>query len=156
MSTSCNAELLKAHAVIARSWLKAEPLPQGDGQVNNDAEIQRWYGRESHPDFEVCADDHCQRYQGITKALSDSASRAVSATQGQFLKYDGVICDARFSKSCGGMMERFSTAWQDIDVPYLKPLFDGPAQGRSYDPEQIIRSGVPAYCNTQDRQLLSQ
>ncbi|MBI4475088.1 MAG: SpoIID/LytB domain-containing protein [Acidobacteria bacterium] len=167
MSASCPPELLKAHAVIARSWLKADPLPpsgEGErvapgaasaGEGNSPAEIIRWYGRSSHSGFEVCADDHCQRYQGITRALSDAASQAVTSTRGQFLTYNGLICDTRFYKCCGGMTDRFSTAWQDIEVPYLKPVFDGSSQSCSYSPEALIRSNVPAYCNTTDVQILS-
>src|SRR6516164_9819879 len=103
MSASCPLELLKAHAVISRSWLKqpmSEPrlqTPSRTGQ--NGHEIVRWYGRETHPDFDVCADDHCQRYQGITKTFSPAAAEAVRATAGEFLRYNGAICDARFSKS---------------------------------------------------------
>jgi SpoIID/LytB domain protein len=159
MSASCPLELLKAHAVISRSWLRfgnrpssgatSPPRPEGA------REIVRWYGREAHPDFDVCADDHCQRYQGITKAFSDAASKAVSATRGEFLFYAGEICDARFSKCCGGVTERYSTAWEDEEVPYLKSVYDGPAQSSSYSPESLIRSEPPAYCNTRDTQLLS-
>jgi SpoIID/LytB domain protein len=142
MSASCPIELLKAHAVISRSWLKANamivlPPPPADH------EIVRWYGREAHPDFDVCADDHCQRYQGITKAFSASASEATHATAGEFLVYDGAICDARFAKSCGGITELYSTAWDDKEVPYLQSVRD--AAGESANP----------YCNTNDRELLS-
>ena len=154
MSASCPVELLKAHAVISRSWLKAANTitvpPASDSH-----EILRWYGREAHPDFDVCADDHCQRYQGITKAFSNAASEAVRATRGQFLRYDGAICDARFSKSCGAVTERYSTAWEDRDVPYLKSVYDGPSHSGSYSAESLIRSEPPAYCNTRDTELLS-
>ena len=99
MSASCPLELLKAHAVISRSWLwfpKANPSRPGTGRSDalDSHEILRWYGREAHPDFDVCADDHCQRYQGITKAFSGAASQAVGATQSEFLVYNGAICDA--------------------------------------------------------------
>jgi stage II sporulation protein D len=159
MSATCPLELLKAHAVISRSWLwfpkegnqGVRPLvPEASGH-----EIVRWYGREAHPDFDVCADDHCQRYQGITKAFSPAASQAVVATAGEFLKYDGRICDARFSKSCGGVTELYSTAWEDQDVPYLRSFFDGSGSSLSYSPESLIRSEPPAYCNTRDNDLLS-
>jgi len=153
MSASCPLDLLKAHAVIARSWLKASPLPPGD---KRDTDGLKWYNRSSHSDFEVCADDHCQRYQGITKAFSPAASQAVSDTRGEFLTYKGEICDTRFYKCCGGMTDEFSTAWQDIDVPYLRPIFDGPPPANSYTPESLVRSNVPAYCNTRDPKLLSQ
>jgi SpoIID/LytB domain protein len=114
----------------------------------------RWYGREAHPDFDVCADDHCQRYQGITKAFSPAASEAVRATAGEMLLYKGSICDARFSKCCGGITEQYATAWEDEDIPYLTSVYDGPSPLRSDNPETWIRSNPPAYCNTQDKNLL--
>jgi SpoIID/LytB domain protein len=118
-------------------------------------EIVRWYGREAHPDFDVCADDHCQRYQGITKAFSNAASEAVNATRGELLLYGGRVCDARFSKSCGGVTEQYSTAWEDRDIPYLKSVYDGPEESWSCSPETLIRSEPHAYCNTSDTNLLS-
>jgi stage II sporulation protein D len=165
MSASCPLELLKAHAVISRSWLwfpKANPSRSGTAQREgpDSNEIVRWYGREAHPDFDVCADDHCQRYQGITKAFSPAAAQAVGATAGQFLRYNGAICDARFSKSCGGITERYATAWEDEDIPYLDSVYDGRANGGQGGPpdgtpEKWIRSNPPAYCNTRDAELLS-
>jgi len=160
MSASCPLELLKAHAVISRSWLsfpKANPTRSGSGQGEglDSHEVLRWYGREAHPDFDVCADDHCQRYQGITKAFSPAAAAAVRATGGEFLRYNGAICDARFSKCCGGITERYATAWEDADMPYLESVYDGPAQSGSDNPETWISSNPPAYCNTQDSELLA-
>ena len=175
MSASCPIELLKAHAVISRSWLlfpKAQPSPgapaerepvrakpqeraAGPEQGSHAHEILRWYGREAHPDFDVCADDHCQRYQGITKAFSPEAANAVAATTGEFLRYNGTICDARFSKCCGGITERYSTAWEDQEIRYLESVYDGPEQTRAHIPETWIRSDPPAYCNTRDSELLS-
>ena len=161
MRASCPLELLKAHAVISRSWLwfpKAKNSSRsGSGWSRglDSHEILRWYGREAHPDFDVCADDHCQRYQGITKAFSSAAAEAVRATAGEFLRYNGTICDARFSKSCGGITERYATAWEDEDIPYLESVNDGPAQSLPYGPEEWIRSNPPAYCNTDDSELLS-
>jgi SpoIID/LytB domain protein len=167
MSAACPLEMLKAHAAISRSWLwfpKANPSRSGSGQsesldsheVRLDShEVLRWYGREAHPDFDVCADDHCQRYQGITKAFSPAAAQAVRATAGEFLRYNGAICDARFSKSCGGITERYATAWEDEDIPYLESIYDGPAKTSSYNPESWIRSAPPAYCNTNDAELLA-
>jgi SpoIID/LytB domain protein len=159
MSAACPLELLKAHAVISRSWLlfpketaaeaAREPLMRQQHQV------VRWYGREAHPDFDVCADDHCQRYQGITKTFSDAASEAVNATRGELLLYAGRICDARFSKCCGAVTEQYSTAWEDQDIPYLKPIYDGPVESHSYSAESLIRSEPPAYCNTRDVNLLA-
>jgi len=118
-------------------------------------EIRRWYGREIHPGFDVCADDHCQRYQGITKAFSRAAAEAVRATAGRFLRYQGAICDARFSKSCGGITERYATAWGDEVVPYLESVYDGPADSCPSSPETWIRSNPPAYCNAEDSELLA-
>ena len=175
MSASCPIELLKAHAVISRSWLlfpKAQPSPgapaerepvrakpqeraAGPEQGSHAHEILRWYGREAHPDFDVCADDHCQRYQGITKAFAPEAANAVAATTGEFLRYNGIICDARFSKCCGGITERYSTAWEDQEIRYLESVYDGPEQTRAHIPETWIRSDPPAYCNTRDSDLLS-
>ncbi|MGB6553601.1 MAG: SpoIID/LytB domain-containing protein [Candidatus Binataceae bacterium] len=160
MSASCPLELLKAHAVISRSWLwfpKATPSApeKRQSQALDSHEILRWYGREAHPDFDVCADDHCQRYQGITKMFSAAAADAVRATAGEFLRYHGAICDARFSKSCGGITERYATAWEDQDIPYLRSVYDGAAQSRAYSPETWIRSSPEAYCNTDDSELLS-
>ncbi|HLI81914.1 MAG TPA: SpoIID/LytB domain-containing protein [Candidatus Binataceae bacterium] len=158
MSASCPLEMLKAHAVISRSWLwfpKANPPPIARGQALDAHEIIRWYGRESHPDFDVCADDHCQRYQGITKAFSPAAAQAVVATTGEFLRHNGAICDARFSKCCGGMTERYATAWEDQNIPYLESIYDGPLRSAADDPETWIRSRPPAYCNTDDVELLA-
>ncbi len=145
MSASCPLELLKAHAVISRSWLwfpKANPSSLEKGQSRNldSYEILRWYGREAHPDFDVCADDHCE---------------AVRATAGEFLRYNGAICDARFSKCCGGITERYATAWEDEDIPYLESIYDGPAEPGSYSPETWIGSAPLAYCNTDDSELLA-
>jgi SpoIID/LytB domain protein len=160
MSASCPLELLKAHAVISRSWLwfpkanLARPA-SARSQALDSHEILRWYGREAHPDFDVCADDHCQRYQGITKAFSPTAAQAVRTTAGEFLRYHGAVCDARFSKCCGGITERYPTAWEDMDVPYLESIHDGSAQSRSDSPDTWIRSAPPAYCNTHDSELLA-
>ena len=158
MSASCPIELLKAHAVISRSWLlfpKAGRTPNSGVRPEIHNEILHWYGREAHPDFDVCADDHCQRYQGITKAFSPEAANAVAATTGEFLRYNGTICDARFSKCCGGITERYSTAWEDQEIRYLESVYDGPEQTRAHIPETWIRSDPPAYCNTRDSELLS-
>ena len=164
MSAACPLELLKAHAVISRSWLwfpKVNPAHAGNGPGGrpDDHEIMRWYGREAHPDFDVCADDHCQRYQGITKAFSATVANAVRATAGEFLHHHGAICDARFSKSCGGITERFATAWEDEAIPYLESVTDGPAHAGRHNtadnPESWIRTRPAAYCNTADAGLLA-
>jgi len=148
MSASCPLELLKAHAVISRSWLcypKLHPESVGPGNVSlrQGDEIIRWYGREAHQDFDVCADDHCQRYQGITKEHSAAVSQAVQATGGEVLKYEGKVCDARFYKCCGGLTDEYRTAWDDREVPYLVSLADTDESGH-------------AYCDTNDKALLAQ
>ncbi len=161
MSASCPLELLKAHAVISRSWVwfpKATPAPASAPTASQRAdshEIRRWYGREAHLDFDVCADDHCQRYQGITKMFSPGAAEAVRATAGEFLLYAGAICDARFSKCCGGITERYATAWEDVDIPYLESVPDGAADSVHYSAEVWIRSRPSAYCSTVDCELLA-
>src|SRR5690349_11530438 len=126
MSASCPPELLRAHAIVSRGWLLAQlnnktSQPDQHPQASTQAtkreqpidELIRWYDRESHRDFDVCADDHCQRYQGISKAFSQAAFDAVRDTRGRVLLYDGEICDARYSKSCGGMTEIYRAAWED-------------------------------------------
>ncbi|HLK85157.1 MAG TPA: SpoIID/LytB domain-containing protein [Candidatus Binataceae bacterium] len=159
MSASCPLELLKAHAVISRSWLwfpkAGAPRTAGSQPARPDPrEIVRWYGRAAHPDFDVCADDHCQRYQGITREFSSSAAQAARATQDEFLRYRGAVCDARFSKCCGGITERYATAWEDEDIPYLESVFDDGAPRPPRSAEEWIRSSPPAYCNSSDRELL--
>ena len=143
MSATASLELLKAHAVISRSWLLANlsglqtdklQLPVGNDTIRNKnanqdnaancqpstADCQlKWYERDSHTHFDVCADDHCQRYQGITRASTDIVRQAIAATRGQVLISEGRICDARFSKCCGGAFEEFQYCWEDIKYPYL-------------------------------------
>jgi len=145
MSATSSPELLKAHAVISRSWLltQMQKRQQSTEQtgffsfVKKDDELIRWYGREDHTLFDVCADDHCQRYQGVTRQTSPAVSEAIRATRGQVLKYDGEICDARFSKCCGGRTEEFQYCWEDTQKPYLQS-FDDP------------------FCNTSDERILHQ
>ena len=146
MSATASPEFLKAHAVISRSWLLAQmekrrQLSKGGNDffsfVKKDDEIIRWYDREDHTLFDVCADDHCQRYQGITRQSSLAVEQAISETRGQILVYDGEICDARFSKCCGGQTEEFQYCWEDTPKPYLVSFPD-------------------PYCNTSDHHILSQ
>jgi stage II sporulation protein D len=160
MSASCPLELLKAHAVISRSWLlhprsQPELAGRGNAELLRPGEIIRWYGREAHRLFDVCADDHCQRYQGITKAFSSAARQAVAETAGELLLHRGAVCDARFSKCCGGVSERFRSAWDDREVPYLSPVYDGPPPAPAFAAEPWILGDPPAYCNTEDRTLLA-
>jgi peptidoglycan hydrolase-like amidase len=173
MSASCPAELLRAHAIVSRSWLlaqlsrdtgtRAPEHSQAVAGTANEEEIIRWYDRQSHSDFDVCADDHCQRYQGISKAFSQAAFDAVSDTRGRALVYGGEVCDARYSKSCGAMTETYSAVWDDKDVPYLKPIYDGPgneAPGHrlplsvEVNAEDWIVSTPVAYCGLATPELL--
>ena len=172
MSASCPPELLRAHAVISRSWLLAQLVARdeggsgGRGERIDDGEalrVIRWYDREDHEDFDVCADDHCQRYQGITRAFSPEAEEAVRATRGLVLAQGAGICDARFSKCCGGMTELFSSAWGDEDPAYLQAFPDGPPGDAPFDlpltdegpATTFIDGAPPAFCNTADQALLA-
>jgi len=153
MKATASLELLKAHAVISRSWLLAQIERRTGGCekgrpdfVNKDDCIIRWADREDHANFDVCADDHCQRYQGVTRtyAAAEKVREAIEATWGQVLVSEGAICDARFSKCCGGTTELFSTCWENRDFPYLQPVEDRPS------------ADADDFCNTSDREILSQ
>ena len=132
MSANCSSEFLKASAVISRSWLYAqmERRQQSPNSqsffafTKTDSELIRWHDREDHTIFDVCADDHCQRYQGITRASRPEVQAAVEATRGQILTYDGAVCDARFSKCCGGRTEEYESCWEDKHYPYLESIED--------------------------------
>ena len=178
MKASSSLELLKAHAVISRSWLLAQIEGRKAGgtacenSVKEDFTEQgtrhyvRWYDHKDHELFDVCADDHCQRYQGLTVAVGDNVRKAVDETWGEVLTDNGELCDARFSKCCGGMMEKFSTCWEDKDFPYLKALPDTPEEEQIPDltveenAEKWITGEIPqaekAFCNTSDVAALSQ
>ena len=176
MSASASEEFLKAHAVISRSWLMAQieasgksheaEVPAGvvdlpslvmnlDSLLNKGQteavesgaiEYVKWYDHEDHRLFDVCADDHCQRYQGLTRATGTTVRRVIDQTWGQVITHGGQLCDARFSKCCGDRMERFSTCWEDRDYAYLQPLADAPGH----------MDGETCFCNTQDKEILSQ
>ncbi|HLC15168.1 MAG TPA: SpoIID/LytB domain-containing protein [Thermodesulfovibrionia bacterium] len=158
MSASCPVELLKAHAVISRSWAFAQLKPKAQSQaalIDREGEIIRWYERDSHKRFDLCADDHCQRYQGITNIVSDNAVRAVKETGGYVLVFDGEVCDTRFSKCCGGITEAYANTWESRNVPYLGSVVDydhAPASEliplTDEDKARIwISRKMPAYCN---------
>lgn len=176
MRATSSPSLLRAHAIISRSWLLTQmahrinadhPSEETCGGWETEEELVRWYDRDDHQRFDVCADDHCQRYQGITRMVSDHVEEAIRSTYGQVL-WDGKgICDARFSKCCGGATEVFSACWQDEDKPYLAAFLDRPAQaGQAADAlpdltdeetaRKWILSAPPAFCNTQDKQVLRQ
>ncbi len=182
MKSTSSLEFLKAHAVISRSWVMAQIKKRNkDANQNydnslmpfivNDTKLIRWYDRQDHTLFDVCADDHCQRYQGITKADNEYVVEAVNATKGQVLKYGDEICDARFSKCCGGMLEKFSSCWQEIDMPYLVTKYDlildndKPSNAENIQNIDVtqekyakkwINSSPKAFCNTKDKRILSQ
>ena len=164
MKATASPEFLKAHAVISRSWVMAQiekrkagkPVCSGpdfkgtpslvtwlDSRQADTApdspvrEIRRWFDHEDHHHFDVCADDHCQRYQGLTFAVGEAVREAIDETWGQVLRYNGELVDARFSKCCGGRSERFSAAWEDVDYPYLTVHED-------------------PWCNTRDEAVLQQ
>lgn len=160
MSGTSSVELLKAHAVISRSWLLAQMSPKLKiensklkvGQVCNDidsppeanfqlstfnSQLIKWYDREAHTHFDVCADDHCQRYQGVSRKVTAQVLEAIRATRGTVLSYEGEVCDARFSKCCGGITELYESCWDDTPHPYLSVVHD-------------------PFCNTDDPKILSE
>lgn len=173
MSATSSLELLKAHAVVSRSWLFAQiekrkaMSDKGDGFFSftkTKEEYIRWYDREDHTIFDVCADDHCQRYQGITKASNATVAKAVKATRGQILIYDNKICDARFSKCCGGATEEFEYCWEDKHYDYLTAVRDSdqeearplPDLTNEKEAERWIRKAPTSFCDTHDKKILSQ
>ena len=185
MSATASLSLLKAHAVISRSWLvhklrtrnilneelrmKDETLGMatrkentvGSSSSTSDASLIKWYDHEAHTHFDVCADDHCQRYQGITRTSTPQAIEAVSSTRGEVLVYEGEICDTRFSKCCGGAFEEFQNCWENVRHPYLTGQRDAsaihlPDLTIEKEAEKWIRTSPSAFCNTQDKRVLSQ
>ena len=159
MKASAGLEFLKAHAVISRSWVMAQvehrqshvsrtpgPSCPVSEPVEGAEEYIKWFDHDDHTLFDVCADDHCQRYQGLTMAVGDTVRKAVDQTWGLVLTSEGKICDARFSKCCGGRMELFSTCWEDKDYPYLQPLPD----------TADCVEGDDVFCDTKDEKILSQ
>lgn len=163
MSPQSPEEFLKAHCVISRSWLLAQIQKKNETSEGHAApEDQCWTDCMAHRHFDVCADDHCQRYHGISR-VNAAALQALADTRGEVLVYDTMICDARFSKCCGGISEKFSTAWEDRDFPYLVPVADCPEDSQTFSPplsgegeaERFIRSQPEAYCNLSDRDLLT-
>ena len=171
MSATASLELLKAHAVISRSWLLAQ-IEKNKNIIKENThycachqdenELVKWYDREDHVNFDVCADDHCQRYQGITRASTQTVREAIKATWGQVLTYDGKLCDARFSKCCGGVYEEFENCWEPVHYPYLvarrdseHPL-DFPDLTVEENAKEWILSSPQAFCNTTDAEILSQ
>ena len=173
MNATSSLEFLKAHAVVSRSWLFAqiEKRKAMSGQTDGffsfsktEHEYIRWYDREDHNIFDVCADDHCQRYQGITKASNQTVVKAVQATRGQILMHGNTVCDARFSKCCGGATEEFGYCWEDKQFPYLSAIRDAdkeenrplPDLTKEEEAERWIRQAPASFCDTHDKKILSQ
>ena len=176
MSATASLELLKAHAVISRSWLlnklkvangKLKVIMHPDNTANFElstlpSQLIKWYDHEAHKNFDVCADDHCQRYQGITRTSTPQAIEAVFATRGEVLMYEEEICDARFSKCCGGAFEEFQNCWENVKHPYLIGQRDSKTETRLPDltkeaeADKWIRTSPAAFCNTPNKQVLSQ
>lgn len=173
MSATSSLELLKAHAVISRSWLLAQMKKRREvaesgnnffSFTKKEDTLIRWYDRDDHTLFDVCADDHCQRYQGITKETSPHVAEAIRQTKGQILMDGEEICDARFSKCCGGITEEFQYCWEDTPKTYLTAVRDIalgvehtlPNLTNEEEAEKWIRFNPPAFCNTQDKKILSE
>lgn len=169
MSATSSLQLLKAHAVISRSWLYAQLDRKAEGGDTaavygwkNDNEIIRWYARDDHELFDFCADDHCQRYQGITKVINPDVLVAVKETEHKVLAYEGCVCDARFSKCCGGITEQFSACWEDESIPYLASFRDTDTTSEPFDASsekgarEWIEGTHEAFCSAADTTTLSQ
>lgn len=172
MSATSSPEMLKAHAIISRSWLLSQIGKRSaysgqtryQSETRTEDEIIKWYDREDHVFYDVCADDHCQRYQGITKTHAHNAKQAVDDTKGLVLIFMDQICDARYSKACGGVTEVFENVWEDVEHPYLQRVTD-----YKYDPDgyvtdlskeedavKWIKNSPAAFCNTADEKILDQ
>ncbi|MBQ3522100.1 MAG: DUF4922 domain-containing protein [Bacteroidales bacterium] len=171
MSATASEELLKAHAVISRSWLLAQ-IEKNKAIVaansnycactQTEDELVKWYDREDHVNFDVCADDHCQRYQGLTRASTEKVRKAIDATWGELLMDGNNICDARFSKCCGGVFEEFQNCWEPVKYSYLVKVRDGknpqdiPDLTIEENAREWILGSPEAFCNTTDQKILSQ
>lgn len=173
MSATSSLELLKAHSIISRSWViaqleKNKNLQQTDNKystkIETNDELIRWYDREDHKLYDVCSDDHCQRYQGITRLFAHNAQDAVAFTRGLVLQYNNKICDTRFSKSCGGVTEEFENVWEPVKHDYLVSIVDNKYEHEDYDlnlrnekaAATWIEGNPEAFCNTTDEKVLKQ
>ncbi|MEO1573502.1 MAG: SpoIID/LytB domain-containing protein [Pseudomonadota bacterium] len=166
MSARCPDALIRAHSVIARSWQLAQRAARDAGVASSapwqeNAEGLRWYDQSAHADFDVCAEDHCQRYHGVGRIATDTVRAAVAATRGEVLSFAGAVCDTRYSKSCGGVVEDARVAWGDEAVPYLSSFFDGEAaDGESFDLSGEARFAAfldespDAFCRCDDADIL--
>lgn len=172
MSAKSSIELLKAQAVIARSWVLAqierseklrEKHETHETSLALKDELIKWYDREDHTLFDVCADDHCQRFQGVTKIISDASFNAIEQTRGIVLLSGGNICDTRYSKCCGGVTESFENVWEPVKHPYLMSVVDYKFEPENFNLDfsdeanckKWIKENPAAFCNTSDRKILS-
>jgi SpoIID/LytB domain protein len=173
MNAKSSLQLLKAQAIVSRSWLLSQlqrmkylkkEKTKSKNEFVSENEIIRWYDMEDHKHFDVCADDHCQRYQGITKIISDVALQAIEQTKGIVLTFDDRLCDARYSKSCGGITESFYNVWEPIQIAYLTSVVDYKYEPENFDLNFVsennaskwIKGNVPSFCNLTDRKIISQ
>ncbi|MFO7447663.1 MAG: SpoIID/LytB domain-containing protein [Ignavibacteriaceae bacterium] len=175
MSSKSALQLLMAHSIVSRSWILSQiiksktdtGLNQQEDKLNADkdtGEIIKWYNRDDHTSFDVCADDHCQRYQGITKIFTDMARRAVEHTKGLVLINNDTICDTRYSKACGGVTESFENVWEPVKHEYLSSIIDYKFEPENYNLDfskeenaaRWIKGNPAAFCNTNDKKILSQ
>lgn len=170
MSAQASEELLKAHAVISRSWLFAQTEKKylsnrkeakQPSCYRDDEQLIRWYDREDHEIFDVCADDHCQRYQGITRASNPVVQKVINETRGEILTDGEKLCDTRFSKCCGGITEQFEHCWEPIPHSYLTAVRDShenslPDLTQEQKAQEWIRSTPEAFCRTTDKEILCQ
>lgn len=172
MSAKCSINLLRSQAVVARSWLLAQLQNKEKEKIKDPAlkpirtneELITWYDREAHTLFDVCADDHCQRFQGVTKVTTETAYKAIKDTRGIVLISDDEICDTRYSKSCGGISESYENVWEPIKYGYLQPVVDYKFEPETFDLDlrieenavKWIKANPPAFCNTTDPKILNQ
>lgn len=170
MSPNSSLEFLKTHAIVSRSWLVSQINNRSSKKTtaklkeSPEGERIKWYDREDHDNYDVCADDHCQRYQGITKVISKTAQRAIEATRGLVLKSEGEICDTRYSKCCGGLTENFENVWEEKKHKYLTAISDYKFEDDDYDYDfsielnarNWIMSNPNSFCNTTDEKILAQ
>lgn len=172
MNANCSLQSLKALSVVSRSWLlaqldkskSAKTEKRSSSVYQTENEIIKWYDREQHKNFDVCADDHCQRFHGVTKVTTEIAIKAVSQTRGVVLLSDDKICDTRYSKSCGGVTEEFENVWEPVKLQYLTSIIDytHPSENFNLDfsnernARKWILGNLPSFCNTRDKIMLSQ
>jgi SpoIID/LytB domain protein len=173
MNAKSSVELLKAHAIISRSWFFAQSeksksqkkkIEKPSPALQSEVEIIKWQGREDHKLFDVCADDHCQRYQGITKVSTEAVAKAIEQTYGLILTSENKICDTRYSKSCGGITEAFENVWEPVKHKYLVSVIDYKYDPENYDIDfsyelnarKWILGNSPAFCSSPDEKILPQ